>query len=83
MADKNSILICDDEPDIVSLDIALPEDVGGYVFLSYTEYIDLSIDGWYAGMTADGKYPDYATSQRSGYLMAIYVLCDSITGSLS
>ncbi len=72
-----------EEPDIVKLDIALHEDVGGYAFLSYTENIDLSIDGWYVGMTADGKYPDYATTQRSGYQLAIYVLCDLISGSLS
>ena len=72
-----------EEPDIVNLDIALHENVGGYAFLSYTENIDLSIDGWYVGMTADGKYPDYATTQRSGYQLAIYILCDLISGSLS
>jgi hypothetical protein len=73
------------QPDMVNLNITLPNHVGGYGHLRSTASIDLVRNGWDSGISVVDPYlgpADYATTERSGYLFGIAVNCPLITGFL-
>lgn len=70
-------------PDLVNLQIDLPDTVGGYAFLYYDDLLDVTNYKWYPNMYVNGGYPTYATNRREGYRLALLIQATSITGFLT